>query len=166
MTPTRSSQRGSTLVVSMILLGVLMVIGVAAVSLSSRERQSADAQKRYQLLVECANAAQAKIWAEIARWGPGYLSSGRPVTSIVLPDGTKLESPAHYAAGSPPTPQIKDIVFTVPQGAGGGPVVERDCTNQACSTAAAGGTPFGVLAHCVDAAGREYEVELAFRLGI
>jgi type II secretory pathway pseudopilin PulG len=164
MTPRRP--RGNTLIVSMILLGVLSVIGVAAVSLSARERQNANAQKRYQTLIECANAAQAKIWAEVAHWGPGYLTSANPVTSITLPDGTKLTSPAHYLGDGGSTPLVKDVVFTVPQGAGGGPNSEQDCTNQNCAMAAAGGAPYGAVAHCVDANGREYEVELAFRLGL
>jgi hypothetical protein len=62
--------------------------------------------------------------------------------------------------------QVKDVVFTVPQGAGGGPTVERDCTNQACSMTGGAGAPFGIIAHCMDAAGRQYEVEMAFRLGL
>jgi Tfp pilus assembly protein PilV len=161
-----SSKRGNTLLISMILLGVLSVIGVAAVSLSARERQNASAQRRYQMLVECANAAQAKIWAELARYGPGYLTSANPVTEVVMPDGTRIASPAHYDFDGGSAPMVKDVVFTVQEGAGGGPTGERDCTNQACSMTGGAATPYGVVAHCVDAGGREYEVELAFRLGL
>ena len=163
-----ASARGSTLLVSMILLAVLSLIGVAAVSLSGRERVAAGARSGNAMLVECAQAAQAQVFAELARWGPGYLTSARQLDTVTLPDGTVLTAPAHYGtnlgAATPPT--VKDVVLTVVQGAGGGPVQETDCTNKACFMSGTSQDPYVVVARCTDKAGRTYEAELSFRLGI
>ena len=69
-TNRRKPARGAALPLAMILLGVLTVIGVAAVSLSRVERQNAASYSRVDFVTQCANAAQAKLWAEMARSGP------------------------------------------------------------------------------------------------
>lgn len=93
--PRPPSPRGSALLLVIILLGVLAAIGAAAVSLSSRDRINAGAKARRDLMVACASAAQVKVWAELARYGPRWLGSDTPIAELVLADGTKL-GPLHY----------------------------------------------------------------------
>jgi hypothetical protein len=153
------------MVLAIILLGALTVIGVAAVSLSTRERSSAAAYARVDFITQCANAAQAKLWAEMAQYGVAYLGAGSQVSSIRLPDGTTITAPAHYdsqkADGS--MPAVKEVAIKVESSAEG-TVAERDCTNNACGLMPLGATQI-IFAHCkLEVAGRPVEMEL--ELGI
>lgn len=163
-TQSRAS-RGAALLMALILLGTLTVIGVAAVSLSSRERSSAAAFARIDYAVQCANAAQAKLWAEMSQAGMAYLGSGVAVTSMTLPDGTVITAPAHYdsrkADGT--MPAVKEVTVKV-ESATEGTVSERDCTNNACGLMPIGTTQI-IFAHCAfQVGGRQLEMEI--ELGI
>jgi len=162
--PSRSP-RGAALVLALIMLAVLTVIAVAAVSLSGQERVNAASYSRIDFINECATAAQAKIWSELAYQGSAYLSAPVAITSARLPDGSLITSPAHYDSTAGTT-LVKDIVLKVQSSAGvGGDVNERDCTNSACGLAPLGGTQM-ILAHCVDAKGRALEIEFAVKFAL
>jgi hypothetical protein len=163
----RRPAHGYALLVSIILLAVLTVMGVATVSLASQERTSAAGKLKVDKLMACAAAAQQAMWAEMVRWGPGYLGSSRPITSVTLPDGTQLIAPGHYGqqpGGSTP-PTVSSVVLTVKDGASGGLSGGRDQSNVPAGSAAAGQVQT-VIAHCKDPQGREYEIELAVRLAL
>ncbi|HYD53571.1 MAG TPA: hypothetical protein VEA99_13130 [Gemmatimonadaceae bacterium] len=149
----------------MVLLLVLAAIAVATVSLSSQERTNAAAKVKVDFLEACANAAQAKIWAEMAQYGMGYLGSAVNVTSATLPDGTRIVAPAHASDANPSTNLVKDVVFKHENSSGGGEVNERDCTNGACSLAGLGST-FELTAVCIDASGRRQELELSVKFAL
>src|SRR6266498_1794844 len=68
-TSPRKIARGAALPLAMILLGVLTVVGVAAVSLSTQERANAAAYSKMDAIYACANAATAKLWSELAIYG-------------------------------------------------------------------------------------------------
>lgn len=158
------SPRGAALPLALILLAVLTVIAVAAVSLSGQERVNAASYGRIDFIGECANAAQAKLWSEMAYQGSAYLSAPVAITSIRLPDGTLVTSPAHY--DSTGTTIVKDVVLKVQSSAGtGGDVNERDCTNNACGMTPLGGTQM-IMAHCVDQRGRALEIELGVKFAL
>jgi len=164
-TPTPTPMpRGAALPLALILLAVLTVVAVAAVSLSGQERTSAAAYSRIDFVKQCANAAQAKMWAEIAFSGSGYLGAPIAVTEVTLPDGTKLASPAHYdtTAG---TTVVKDVVLSVKCGGVNNEIAERDCTNSVCGLAV-GGACHNVGVRCVDASGRTLELELGVRFAL
>jgi hypothetical protein len=149
----------------MVLLGALTVVGVAAVSLATRERSNAAAYARVDYALQCANAAQAKLWTEMAQSGMAYLGSGAAVSSLTLPDGTLIEAPAHYdskkADGT--MPAVKDVVVKV-ESATEGTISERDCTNSACGLMPIGTTQI-IFAHCrFEVGGRPLEMEI--ELGI
>jgi hypothetical protein len=149
---------------SIIMLAVLTAIAVAAVSLSGQERVNAASYARIDFVNECANAAQAKLWSEMAYQGSAYLSAPQAVTHIKLPDGTLFTSPAHYE--QPATTLVKDVVLKVQSSSGiGGDVNERDCTSGPCGGAPLGGTQL-IMAHCVDAHGRALEIEFAVRFAL
>jgi hypothetical protein len=167
--PRPPSPRGSALLLAMVLLGVLTVIGAAAVMLASQERSNAAAKNRIDALVACANAAQAKIWAEAAQSGIGYLNSGWQVTPMNLPDGTKVIAPAHFGqtTGTPPT--VTQVTFrTELKASTEGNTGLGDCTNRmACGVGQGGpGRTYALTALCRDAQGREYEVELAVKFAL
>ena len=161
------SERGAALPLALIMLGVLTAIAVAAVSLSSQERTNAANYSRVDFVNACANAAQAKLWAEVSYQSIGYFSSGLAVTSITLPDGTRFTAPAHYDAGvTGPMPIVKDVVLRVESSSGtGGNINERDCTNGACGLVPFGATQL-VVAHCIDSRGRELEIELGVKFAL
>lgn len=148
MTPRDRSALGSTLILVVILVGVLAAIGAAAVSLSSRERINAGAKAQRDLVVACAQAAQVKLWAELARSGPRWLGSDAAVTEFVLPDGTRL-GPLHY--DSPSGVVAKDVVVALAAEFGDEQAV--DLSNR--STALIGaGKAYRAVARCVLPANR------------
>lgn len=165
--PRPSASRGNTLLVAMILLAALSAVGAAAVMLSSQERTNAAAATRVEFLNACANAAQAKIWAEMSQYGMGYLGNAVAVTPMALPDGTTLVGPAHVdskkADGT--WPLVKDVTFKVDMAAGGGAMNERDCTNGGCGILPLGQT-HGMTAVCFDRQGRGYEIELSVKFAL
>lgn len=160
--PHRPRARGAALPLSLVLLAVLTVIAVAAVSLSGQERSNAAAYSRVDFVNECANAAQAKMWGEMAFSGSGYLGAPIQITEVSLPDGTKLVSPAHYDT-TINTTLVKDVVMTAKCGAG--EVAERDCTNSACGLWDPGSCQ-NVGVKCIDAQGRELELEIGFKFAL
>ena len=158
--------RGSTLLLVVILLGVLAVIGVAAVSLGSQERTNASAKGKRDAVAACANAARMALWAELARYGSAYLTSSNPVGEIVLPDGTTLAAPAHYAsAGSDALPVVKIVrTHRVVRSAA---AKTADLTNRMeAAQSQLGGTAYTVVARCRDAKGREDEIEFTTVLAL
>jgi hypothetical protein len=158
-------KRGSTLLTTMILLTVLTVAAIAAISLTARERDNAAAQSRYQRLVECASAAQAMIWAQLARYGTSYIGSTLPVGVITLPDGTQLAAPVHY--GQDPSATFASVSYSAEGGGGGQGRADVDCSNRLCGQQG-GGNPVVIVARCQDASSqqRQYEVELSFAFSL
>lgn len=163
----RSTPRGSALVVAMIVLGVLTVIGVAAVSLSTQERSNAAAYGKLDAMQACANAATAKIWRELGIYGTSLATSDATITSVRLADGTTLKAPAHY--DTPVTATVRQVVTTAASptalNTGG------DLTNRlrAFSPPGAGGGAGGVnlfIVHCKDASGRELELEIGIQFAL
>lgn len=153
-------QRGSALLTTMVLIGVLLVIGVAAISLSSRERMNAGAKDKLDFAQACGNAAQAHIWSELAAFGTGRLGDQVSVVSpITLPDGTTL-AVGHYST-DPSTVKVKDIV-SFAKNDSNSPLAERDSTNTMIARNP-GATTYSIQARCIDAAGRETEVEFGVR---
>jgi hypothetical protein len=160
----RRIARGSALAVSIILIGVLTVIGVAAVSLSTQERSNAAAYGRVDGVYACANAAVAKLWSEMAAYGTGLAGSGVAISSIRLPDGTVLTAPAHYdtfAGGGSPT--ISSVVRSA--ATFGAMKKEGNLTNTMRGTVEIGQGQI-LNAHCKDAFGRELEIEIVIRFAL
>ena len=162
---SRVAHRGSTLLMAMILLTVLTMAGIAAVSLTSRDRENAAAQSRYQRMVQCASAAQAMIWAQLARYGTSYIGSSLPVGVVTLPDGTQLAAPVHY--GQDPSAVFANVSYSVAQGGGGQGMADVDCTSRLCGQQGSG-NPVVIVARCQDASSeqRQYEVELSFAFSL
>lgn len=164
----RQPDLGSALLLVLILLGVLAAIGGAAVTLSSRDRINAGAKTRRDVMTACARAAQVKVWAEMAKYGPRWLGSDNAVTELVLSDGTRL-GPLHYDT-NPAGLKVKDVVVGLASEFGDESVV--DLTNR--STALIGaGKAYRCVARCTVPGGglppplgppdRQLEVEFQIR---
>jgi Tfp pilus assembly protein PilX len=158
----RRKERGAALPLAIILLGVLTVIAVTAVSLSTQERTAAAAYSNLDAIYACANAGVGKLWREIAVSGTQYASSTDLITYIVLPDGTKLTAPAHYDTAA--TATVKSVV-SAETGNADGTQPETDMTNKGLPTVKVGQTQiFSVT--CQDANGRILEVEVGLRFAL
>jgi len=161
-----STQRGSTLILTVILLAVLCVIGAAAISLSARERINASAKGKRDRMAACAQAARMAVWSELAKYGRGYFDSTNAPNAIALTDGTTLTAPAHYSVDMTSSLQVKDLVVKNAVGCGGGATrndltnvfhsVRTDCNNNA----------YLVVARCTDGSGNELEIEFTTGLAL
>ncbi len=159
-----SHRRGSTLIITVILLAVLAVVGAAAISLSARERINSASVSKRDRLAACAQAARLAVWAELAKYGGGYFDSTNAVSGITLPDGTKLAAPAHYSQDM--TMKVKDVVIKNPVGCGAGGAradltntfhaVRTDCNSDA----------YVVVARCTDGSDKEFEIEFVTGLAL
>lgn len=162
--PNWKTPRGSTLILVVVLLAVLAAIGVAAVSLGSQERTNAAAKGKRDAVVACAHAARMALWAELAKYGSGFMTSPDPVGDIVLADGTKLRAPAHYTSSGTDGAPVAGLVriFEVPRE---GKARTRDLTNRMDAfRGGGGGLAYVVVARCRDPKGREIEVEFTTAL--
>jgi len=167
-TTTRRDHRGSTLVIAMILLAVLSVIGVSAVLLSSQERANAAAKGRLDALGTCARAAQAQIWAEIAKYGPSYFGSTNLVPGpIQLPGGVTLQAPSHYGQATSGV-AVNSVVLALDKAVSDGTLAEdADLTNRSTALDRLGsGRAYRAVARCTDAKGRQMEVEFTTRFAL
>ncbi len=161
-TDRRAHERGSTLLTSVALIAVLTVIGIAAVSLSTQERKNAAAKVQLDALQACASAAQAKIWAEMSQYGLASMAGSVTVSAMNLPGGLTA-MPGHYGSQNASNLTLNDVTFT--ETTDNGTLGEQDCTNRACGTNQLGHVQRG-FAHCIDGAGREFEVEIAVKFSL
>ncbi len=157
----RTSQRGSVLLTTVIMIGVLLVVGVAAVSLSSQERNNAGAKERLDFARACGNAAQAQIWSELTVNGLGYLGSTAQISPVRLPDGTQLAA-GHYGDGADGGSVTVDKIVFSTQATDSNPLSDRDYTNTVVARTL-GGTVYAIQARCIDPSGHEIEVEFGLR---
>jgi len=164
-TPNGRAPRGGALILVMILLLAMAAVAVATIGVSTQERGNAAAKAKVDFLEACANAAQAKIWAEMAQFGMGYLGSAVTVTSATLPDGTQIIAPAHAPDTNYATKAVKDVVFKHQNNSGGGEMNERDGTNGAGAMAGIGST-YEMTAVCIDPSGRRQELELSVKFAL
>ena len=153
--------RGSALLLVTVLLGVLAVIGVAAVSLGSQERINASAKGSRDRMAACANAARLVIWAEVARYGSAHLREAMNAGTVALANGTVLSAPSHYAQD--PTELISIRRYAAPLASGSAAADNlTNLTNIIVKNAAIGTgttTAYAFVARCRDRDGRETEVE-------
>lgn len=163
-TTPRPVPRGSALPLALILLGVVTAIAVAAVSLSTQERANAASYSRVDAALACANAAVGTLWAELGVYGTTIAASSAVITTLTLPDGTKLQAPAHYDTAAGATIASVSSTFSSP-GAAAASQPARSMENQSVATILPGQT-YSFTAHCVDTNGRELEVEVGLKFAL
>jgi hypothetical protein len=161
---SRKRQRGSGLILAVIVLAVLAMLAAAALQIAQQEAATVSRHITYQMMVSCAEAAQAKLWAEYANY-----NTVNPVMPTVIPGTKTALQLGHYETGNPTT--TTSVTFDEsamkpldPNVISGG-LRELDQTN----TFRKGllGQPYQIFAHCFDeVSGRQYEVELLVRFGL
>lgn len=151
------SQRGSGMLLAIIVVLVITVIGVGVLRFASRELAGADAGRKHEALVQCADAGRQLLLAQFRATGV----SPTELTAIDVP-----LDPGGYtvARGGHMGGTVDQVTLLNPGDIG----IETtgDITNIANPLLAAkGGKPYRVVVHCNDH-GRELEVEFLVRFGI
>lgn len=161
-----SHPRGSTLLLTVVLLVVLTVMGVAAIRLGTQERTNAAAKEKRDYLVACANAARLQVWAELSKRGADYLAAAELPGKIVLADGTELEAPSAPTGSAKAGSYVMDLV-EVKTMLTTKVTASVDMTNRMVNpqdlNRSAGNV---ILARCRDPKGRELYVEFTTKFAL
>jgi hypothetical protein len=160
----RRSQRGSALLLSMIVTLALAIIGVATIRLASRELAGATAARQTDKLVACAEAGRQLLVSQFRAISVGPIT----VTALTVPLGSATVMGGHVDA-APETVQV-DQVRLAPQ-LGSSNRNTADLTNRVGALGGMGnGLPYRVMVHCVDpgpdGTSRQLEVEFGVQYGI
>jgi type II secretory pathway pseudopilin PulG len=163
--PARN-QRGSALVMSVIVVLVIAIIGVAVVRFASREVAGATASRKTQALVACADAGRQVLLSQFKALGLSPVS----LTALNLPlDANTNVVGGHYGELGVQVTQVVNLPGTA---FGPDPGTVQDISNRVMVTGG-GGKPLKVIVHCQQggiggdpATGRQLEVEFGVRFGI
>ena len=157
------SQRGSALVIAVIAVVVITIVGVGIINFASQEIAGATAGARRQGLVACTEAARQLLLSRFHAVGLVPTQVEGLNVAMDGTGGTTTGVGGHYDE-SASTVQVSQVQF-LPDNAFGPTSKSRDLTNTV-SLIGQGGKPLRVVAHCVDAGGRQLEVEFGFRFGL
>lgn len=147
--------RGSALLVSIILMLVLAIVGLALVNRTTAEMEAVGAKRHHDLSVGCADAARQLLYSQFRLFGkaPQTLSLQQVVGDRTLLTG-------HY--------DVTTKITSVQPLAQGNQVVSiRDIANRNTS-AATGGAPYRMSVVCSDKnqPSRQVEIEFLLSFGI
>jgi hypothetical protein len=162
------SQRGSALVMSVLVVLIIAIIGVAVVRFASREVAGASAARKAQALVACADAGRQAIVSRFKALGIAPVS----LEALDLPmDASTTSLGGHYDS-SVAQVQVSQVVMLPGTAFGPDPGSVQDISNRVLVTGG-GGKPLKVVVHCQQggipgnpASGRQLEVEFGIRFGI
>ena len=166
----RTSQRGSALIIAVIVVLIVTVIGVGMLRFAFRETAGATAGAREQALVSCAEAARQVLVSQFNALGlqPTSIAAlNLPLDSASPGSATARAVGGHYGTSGVTVDQVSYL----PENAFGTTNRVRDLTN-IIATAGQGGRPLKVVVHCQAgdttsaASGRQLEVEFGVRFGL
>ena len=159
--------RGSALVVTLILITVLSIVALALVKRSTNEIDSVSAKRHYDATASCAEAARNLILSKFSTAGANLTQLGLQITigdktfytghySVTLPDG----GPSNYVADG-------GVVALQPGSGGGSSGGATDSANKIFKLSL-GTTPYRVVVVCQDAnnVSRQTEVEFTVNYGL
>jgi hypothetical protein len=164
------SQRGSALIIAVIILVVVTLIGVGVIRFASRGVAGARAGANQQALVACAEAARGLLYSKFHALGLNPTA----IAAINLPiDGSSSSARTrvlggHYDEMGITVSQVVPLPPTV-KGPGG---ISEDLTNRIIAGSTKMGKPFRVIVHCQDrgdgtaTSGRQLEVEFGVNFGL
>lgn len=163
----RNNQRGSALLLAVIVVLVIAVIGVGVIRFANREVVGATASLQEQALVSCAETARQLLVSKFHALGAAPTS--------VEPLDTALSAAirargGHYSQTDTSTTKVVQVsqVAYLPEAAFGPSNRVRDLTN-VIAVAGMGGRPMKVVVRCLSGspgAERELEVEFGVRFGL
>jgi hypothetical protein len=173
----RTSQRGSALIIAVIVVLIVSVIGIGILRFAFRETAGANAGAREQALVSCAESARQMLMSQFNALGLKPTS----IASLSVPLDTTGAGAAVYARGGHygstgvvTTNSIVSVtqVTYLPDNAFGPSKGVREITN-VVAPVSQGGNPIKVVVHCqaggdgiTATSGRQLEVEFGVRFGL
>jgi hypothetical protein len=152
--------RGSILLATMVVLVVLMILVAGAIAFTGKNREAAAGKMRGEQVAACAEAARKHLLSRLRLFNV-------PVSEIVLdtqiPDGDGLMTlmTGHFG-DTVATPTIVELSALTVLGTAARP---DDMSGRSVQQAT-GGQFYGAVVKCRDEAGREAELEFAFRYGL
>lgn len=165
----RTSQRGSALIIAVVVVLIVSVIGIGILRFAFRETAGATAGAREQALASCAESARQLLVSQFNALGLQPTS----ITALNVPldatDGsaTTFAVGGHYGTTGVTVAQVSYL----PDNAFGSTARVRDLTN-VIAVAGQGGRPLKVVVHCqaggsgTPESGRQLEVEFGVRFGL
>lgn len=150
--------RGSALVVSLILITILSIVALALVKRSTNEIDATAAKRHYDATASCAEAARNLIISKFASAGANIANLGLQIT---VDDKTFFTG--HYNAAS-----ATGAVVALQGGAGGGSSGGASDSANKIMKLNLGTTPYRVTVVCQDAnnVSRQTEVEFTVNYGL
>lgn len=165
------SQRGSALIMSVVVVLAITVIGVGIIRFAGREVAGASAGARHEALVACAEAGRRLLASQFHAIGLTPTAIQAFNVSLDGSAGTRgTRAMGGHVDGALSSIQLDQVVF-LPDNAFGPSNRVRDLSN-VISLAGQGGKPLRVLVHCQDGdtsaanTGRQLEVEFGVRFGL
>ena len=157
----RPNSRGAILIATMVMLVVLLVLVVGAIAFTGKNREAAAGKMRAEELHACAEAARKHLLSRLRLFNV-------PVRSIVLDtqiptgDGQSMQIMTGHYGDTTAQPTIVELSAATVLGTNSAPDDEANVMRRGLGT---GGQFYGAVVKCRDAAGREAELEFAFRYG-
>ncbi|HEY6892032.1 MAG TPA: hypothetical protein VI300_29790 [Solirubrobacter sp.] len=166
----RNSQRGSTLLTTVVIITVVTIIGVGVVRFATREVAGAYAGAQDQALVACAETARQLLLSKFHALGTNPTS----IAALNVPLDGPAASARSYAVGGHIDTQGITVaqVSYLPDSAFGPANLSRDLTNVVAPMSGQGGKPLKVVVHCqvqgdgTATGGRQLEVEFGVKFGL
>lgn len=168
----RKHERGSTLVIAVIVVLIMAVIGVGMVRFTQRETAGALAGQRTDAVAACASAAQQLLLSRFHLLG--VQPTDLTVLNVTLDGVTGSLRALGGHIGSDPTQPLTTIkqVEALPSTAQVQKNAMSDATNFASSLGREGGQPLKVTVHCQagdlssPTSGRQLEIEFGVNFGL
>jgi len=159
-------QRGSALILSVIVVTVLAIIGVAVINFASREIAGATAGRKYQALVACAEAGRQQILSQFHALGTSPLSI-TPLNIQLTPTNQILGG--HFDTNTAAAIQVTQVTYLPQTAFGPDRGVVQNIANRIVGTGG-GSKPVKVVVHCqqtgFSSSAGQLEVEFGIRYGI
>ena len=138
--PARS-QRGAALVISVLVVLLIAIIGVAVVRFASREVAGATAARRTQALVACADAGRQVILSQFKALGVAPV--GLVALDLPMDAGTNAVGGHYDTVGV----QVAQVTYLPETSFGPDRGAVQDISNRILATGG-GGKPMKVVVHC------------------
>lgn len=168
------TQRGSALVLTVIVVLVLAVISAALIRFTSRELAGATSARQNDALVACAEAGRQMIMSQFRSISIAPTAL-QPLNVLIDTTDPAVGGSTRVLGGHVDTMNVQvDQVTVLPTGTFGvQPNSIRDLSNIITGAATLGGTSYRVVVHCQDhgtaadaTSGRQLEVEFGLRFGL
>jgi Tfp pilus assembly protein PilX len=165
----RTSQRGSALIIAVIVVMIVSVIGIGILRFAFRETAGATAGAREQALISCAESARQLLVSQFNALGlqPTAITALNVPLDTTSGAGSTFAVGGHYGTSGVTVAQVTYL----PESAFGATNRARDLTN-IIAVAGQGGRPLKVVVHCqaggtgTPESGRQLEVEFGVRFGL